>query len=282
VPKKKPTTRSPITSHPVRDPGQSLRELRLDLFEDYLLFPLLMVAAGIVVAIVQWMQYLSNSPPHPWLWTAFLFAALVFFAYRFIKVLPKLKRLRQGAEGERAVGQYLERLREQGYQVFHDIIGDGFNVDHVLIGPAGVFTVETKTWSKPAKGEARIQFDGKSIRVGGREPDRSPLIQASAQAGWLRALLEESTGIRPSVRPVVVFPGWYIDSQNASSSPVWVLNPKALPTYLANAPEVLSPDKVKMMSYNLSRFIRNTERELEVQRRSFWNAMKPKKSKFEI
>jgi hypothetical protein len=58
-----------------------------------------------------------------------------------------MRTLRQGIEGEKAVGQFLERLREQRYQVFHDLVGDGFNVDHVLIGPAGVFTIETKTSS---------------------------------------------------------------------------------------------------------------------------------------
>lgn len=37
-------------------------------------------------------------------------------------------------EGERAVGQFLEQLREQGFHVFHDVVGTGFNVDHVLVG----------------------------------------------------------------------------------------------------------------------------------------------------
>ena len=35
--------------------------------------------------------------------------------------------------GERAVGQYLERLRESGPRVFHDVPGVGFNLDHVVI-----------------------------------------------------------------------------------------------------------------------------------------------------
>jgi len=58
-----------------------------------------------------------------------------------------------------------------------DVVGDGFNVDHVLIGPAGVFTVETKTHSKP-RGDARVVFDGEAIQVAGMEPDRDPVVQA--------------------------------------------------------------------------------------------------------
>ena len=40
-------------------------------------------------------------------------------------------------------------------------------IDHVIIGPAGIFTIETKTWSKPVRGEARIVFDGEKLTAGG-------------------------------------------------------------------------------------------------------------------
>lgn len=264
---KKPT-RSPLKSRSVRTPGESLRDHRIDLALDKVFLPLTVAILFSVIAFLEWFRFLLDRPPSPWVWTLIAACSITFAAVRVIRIVPKIKRLRQAEQGERAVGQYLERLREQGYRVFHDIIGDGFNVDHVLIGPAGVFTIETKTWSKPAKGEPKIHFDGHSIQVGGREPDRNPLIQARAQAGWLRSLLEESTGIRPVVRPVIVFPGWYIESKKPASSPVWVLNPKALPTFLANAPQVLAPDQVHMINLHLGRFIRNMEAERERQRQS--------------
>ncbi len=43
-------------------------------------------------------------------------------------------------------------------------IGGNFNLDHVLIGPAGVFTVETKTHSKPG-GDARRFGSTASSRI---------------------------------------------------------------------------------------------------------------------
>ena len=61
---------------------------------------------------------------------------------------------------ERAVGQTLEALRRKGYRVFHDLIGEGFNLDHVIISEHGVFSVETKTYSKPAKGGCKIIYNG--------------------------------------------------------------------------------------------------------------------------
>lgn len=44
----------------------------------------------------------------------------------------------KGPNGERAVGQYLELLREQGVKVFHDIPSDNFNLDHVLVSRSRV------------------------------------------------------------------------------------------------------------------------------------------------
>jgi hypothetical protein len=169
--------------------------------------------------------------------------------------------LKQGIEGEKAVGQYLERLRENGYHVFHDLIGTGFNIDHVLIGPAGVFTIETKTWSKPARGQAKIRFDGEHLTTAGREPERNPVVQARAQSSWLKGLLTESTGRKFDVFPVVVFPGWYIEQTNDALRNMWVLEPKALSKFLANAPQRLEPEEVKLVSFHLSRFIRANEQD---------------------
>ena len=186
--------------------------------------------------------------------------ASVYAAIRIRKSLPRLRSLRQAMEGERVVGQFLERLRQDGFQVFHDIVGDGFNVDHVLIGPPGVFTVETKTWSKPASGTAQVVFDGQALKIGEFVPDRDPIIQAKAQASWLKQLLLQSTGRSFETRPVIVFPGWYV-ANSGGFRDLWVLEPKALPSFLKNEPTRLSPEDVKLASFHLSRLIRSTERE---------------------
>ena len=162
-------------------------------------------------------------------------------------------------DGERAVGEFLEKLRADGYQVFHDLVGDGFNLDHVLIGPAGVFTIETKTYSKPAKGKAELTFNGESIQIGLWEPERNPVIQARAQVGWSSSLLKETTGRDFPVHPVIVFPGWFVRSAGRPKKPIWVLNPKALPEYLRKQQPQLTKEEISLASYHLSRFIRVEE-----------------------
>ena len=140
------------------------------------------------------------------------------------------------------------------------MVGDGFNVDHVLVGPAGVFTVETKTYSKPVEGDAKIQFDGETLTVAGFVADRDPIVQAKAQASWLREIISGSTGKTMRVHPVIVFPGWFIEQKKGSAKGVWVLNPKALPHFLDHEPAVLSTDEVKLVGSHLSLFIRAAAR----------------------
>ena len=54
---------------------------------------------------------------------------------------------RIGADGEETVGSKLSRLADQGWRVLHSVpVGErDADIDHVLIGPAGVFTINTKT-----------------------------------------------------------------------------------------------------------------------------------------
>ncbi|QSA97796.1 nuclease-related domain-containing protein [Methylococcus sp. EFPC2] len=143
----------------------------------------------VLLAGLEWWRYFHPAPFNPIVYSAFAILFVFYAAWQTWRTLPTLRKLRQASEGEKAVGQFLERLRENGYQVFHDVVGQGFNLDHVLIGPGGIFTVETKTLSKPARGEAKILFDGDKVTVAGCEPDRNPIIQAKSQAKWSSELL---------------------------------------------------------------------------------------------
>jgi hypothetical protein len=251
--------RSPIKDKPLRNPGQSLDEQLGEFKDDKVHAPLLMALFLVVLAGLEWWNYYSPQKPSPFLFTMVAAFGIAYAAIQIKRASPVLRALRQGRDGERVVGQYLEHLREQGYQVFHDVIGTGFNVDHVLIGPAGIFTIETKTYSKSPGPQAKVTFDGERILVDGFEPDRDPVVQAKAQAGWLRALLAESTGRKFPARPVILFPGWWVEQGKSTTREVWVLEPKALPAFLEHEPEVLTADDVKLASYHLSRFIRVKE-----------------------
>ena len=207
-------------------------------------------------AVIEVGRAVWNAPPMPLLYGALAAFAIGFAFYRWQLYFPEIRKLRLAADGEKAVGQFLEQLRGSGYSVFHDIPADGFNIDHVLVGPSGVYTVETKTWSKPRRGRAEISFDGHRVLVNGRTPDRNPIVQARAQATWLSAEIEGWLGKRPLVKPIVLFPGWWIESTEGSFRDIWVLEPKALPKFLEKESSQLSEEQVRSMSYHLSRYVR--------------------------
>lgn len=188
--------------------------------------------------------------------------ALIVVAYvsrKIVLVRRKLKLLRMARDGEKIVAEYLDELREKGYRVLHDIVGDGFNVDHLLIGPKGVFTVETKAASKLGKGRAEIDYDGEQILVNGLNSIRDPLVQAKAQAYWIKGLLKDLTGKSVPVRPTVVYPEWYVNQRWKGNKPdVWVLNPKALGAFIENSDGILNDEDVRSFHAHLSRYVRNT------------------------
>ncbi|HIK18389.1 MAG TPA: NERD domain-containing protein [Leptolyngbyaceae cyanobacterium M33_DOE_097] len=251
--------RSPLTNNPLRNPGQSLDEEVNRLFQD----DGFVWASSLIMSICwityEWYRWLAKANPHPIGFTVVLLPYIIYAGFKLYRIKQKVKRLRIARDGEKAVGQFLSDLREQGYRIHHDILGKGFNIDHVIICDRGVFTIETKTYSKPISGRATIQFDGEQLTVDGKSTERAILQQAHSQAKWLQDLLQESTGKDLPVKPVIVFPGWFIEQTSiAKASQTWVLNPKALPSFLENSPKRLSQEDVKLASYHLSQYIRST------------------------
>jgi hypothetical protein len=111
------------------------------------------------------------------------------------------------------------------------------------------------TISKPPKGKAVVEYDGEKVTVAGFTPDRDPVAQVKALADWLKELIEESTGKKFKVRPVILYPGWFIQKQPKGAE-VWVLNPRALPAFLKNENTAMNVEDVHLVSYHLSRYVR--------------------------
>ena len=248
------SSQSPLKAKPLRMPGESLDKEIDDLVTDSVISYFIVAAMLCALSVFEWLGYLTDSPRHPILFSSLAMIAVGITVWRISVVRKKVRSLRLGRDGERVVGQFLERLRGSGGQVFHDIPGEGFNLDHVVIHGHGIYAIETKTFSKPWS-DARITIEGDTLRVAGRVPDRDPIRQASAAARWVSNKLEELTGRTFPVRGVVVFPGWYVE-QPAERSPVWVLEPKMLPAYIEREPETMSPADVALASAQLSRYVR--------------------------
>jgi hypothetical protein len=249
-------SRSPLTAKPLRLAGQSLSDEIFDVGYDGVLAPLLLTIFMVIMAALEWWRYYTNMKPSPWVYTIGAALVAVYAVARVAFTARKLRDLHLGRDGERAVAQYLEWFRTAGFFVFHDVPTETANIDHVLIGARGIFTIETKTLSKPHRGDCKVLVTDGRILVNGNEMSRNPLIQSKAQARWLSNFLGESK-FKAFVQPVVVFPGWFVEPFDMRREGAWVLEPKALDRFVENEPERFSAEQVKAMASALSSYVRS-------------------------
>lgn len=251
--------KSPIKKDLLRNPGQSLDEHLDKLINEDLMVYVIWIVFAILLIGYEWARWFFEMPPRPIETTIATIPFIGLSIYKIHKGRKKIQRLKQGRDGEKAVGQFLERLRSINAKVFHDIPGTNFNLDHVVIHTSGIYVIETKTYSKPDTGQPLIVFNGEAVSILGGPPRSEPIIQVSAAASWLQDLFVETCGRRPPIQPVVVFPGWYVQpTAEAKNSNVWVLSAKALPAFVSNSSDKISPEDVALFGSRLSLHIRSS------------------------
>jgi hypothetical protein len=103
----------------------------------------------------------------------------------------------KGARGEERVSGILRGLPD-GYHVFNDYCVGRQHIDHVVVGPAGVFSIETKNWS------GKITIEEGYILLNGKLPTRSPLNQALKESMHVKSHLAK-LGWNGDVTPVIAF-----------------------------------------------------------------------------
>jgi hypothetical protein len=164
-----------------------------------------------------------------WMLVAGFLLMLAWALRKIIRHGTVRRRCLAGLKAELFTAQELNRLMGSGCIVLHDVPGEGFNLDHVIVGPHAVYVVETKSVRKPRKGVSndhfKVLYDGEALRF----PDfisRKPMEQARRQARWLAEYFKRATGRQIPVIPVVALPGWWVDSAQAKGKDiVRVFNP---------------------------------------------------------
>jgi hypothetical protein len=146
----------------------------------------------------------------------------------------------RGALGELLVGDVLENLGPT-WDVLHDLPLDGSVVDHLLIGPAGVFTVRTANY-----GRLDVTVDGSAIIVGGER--HHDVAEAEAEAGEVSRLLTEASGAPVLVRPLLVIVDALRIVAKSPASGVRVISSRSLESVLARAPRTLTGEEVARVS----------------------------------
>ncbi|WP_321493932.1 nuclease-related domain-containing protein [uncultured Desulfobacter sp.] len=259
--------RSPFTDAALlRLPGHSLNNQIEELSENLNLYIFgIFFSALVFTQIVVLLSELKGVAPYPSkfpLHYCMLIIIIGVLLYKIAKCLTYRNRLRLGYEGELVTAQELHHLMPEGNYVYHDFPAGNFNIDHVVVGPAGVFAVETKTRSKRTSGdkikEASAEYNGKEI-VFPEFRDKSYLDQAQRQAKWLSKWLTSATGEHVEVFPVVSLPGWYIERKTGYNG-TFVVNPKQLKSViLSKSNHRIDSKKIQQINHQLEAKCRDIE-----------------------
>jgi hypothetical protein len=161
----------------------------------------------------------------------------------FVRWLARTFNLSMGAEdwctglvGERVVGEALARLVDHGWYVLHAIQWpSGADIDHLVIGPSGVFTVNAKHHAG-----ARVWVGDKSLRLNNRSTDHLRL--SLSEADRVTKVLQRWCGWDVPVRPVIALVGARSITLGAKESPrVLVVDGTEVDKHLIRLPGIITP-----------------------------------------
>ncbi len=207
-----------------------------------------MIASGITffaiaILVVDLLMPIATQP--------LLTAAVLIGGGVYVWRLNEIRRVSAGLRGEQHVGEKLEAMERTGARVIHDLQGDGFNVDHLLITRAGVFVIETKFLSKPIAGDKKLHYDGTKVLLRGAPLMKDAVAQVT-RAAMSVAEIVKTVEAKCPVRPVVLYPGWFVTGTPLKADGAWVLNENLFVMKIGDAAEVLNDAAVGRIHHQLA------------------------------
>lgn len=201
---------------------------------------------AVVVTVAAAAAYWAVFPDYGLL-TAIFLAGMLLATLLWIPDLAPwwIEKWREGAEGERETERILAPLERTGWFAVHDIQTGKGNLDHVIVGPGGVFLLETKR----RRGRVLVDDDWLVTRLSDdpveefRERVAIPRLRGVAAA--LREHLDR-VGVRWVNAVVVIhadFEPGVVEGQN-----VTVVRGDCLPDWLRTRPSRLQPNRIEQIA----------------------------------
>jgi Nuclease-related domain len=173
-------------------------------------------------------------------------ALLKTLLVRILKVHTEERAFRVGADGEVEVGRRLAKLGEPWRTVHAIPIGDAdSDIDHVVIGPPGVFTLNTKHHPN-----GNVWVAERTFMVNGKKVPYLP--KAVSEAKRASRLLTVAVGADIAVRPVIVVMGATSFKIKSEPVDVKVIGRRDVVRWLQAQPAVLATTDVEAI-YSVAR-----------------------------
>ena len=157
------------------------------------------------------------------------------------KLSPDALAWRRGAAGERRTARLLGSLERQGWVALHDLAvpGSRANLDHLVIGPGGVFVIDSKHY------RGRLKLDPSGRLWHGRYPLAPTLRAVSFEADQAAQVLPDPGVV---VLPVVAVHGAQVPWGKVVMDGVPVVAARRLPSMLRQLPAVLGPERIAVLA----------------------------------
>jgi Nuclease-related domain len=148
---------------------------------------------------------------------------------------------RRGTAGEQRTARLLGPLERQGWVVLHDLAvpGSAANIDHLAIGPGGVFVIDSKQY------RGRLQLDPSRRLWHGRYPLTPTLRAVEFEADRAAQVLADPQ----DVVPIVAVHGAQVPWGKVVTQGVPVVSARRLPSLLRTLPAVLGPERVAAVAH---------------------------------
>jgi hypothetical protein len=149
-----------------------------------------------------------------------------------------------GAQGELRTGRLLEPLEAEGFRILHDrqIPGSRANIDHIVIGPPGIYVVETKSLG------GSLQIRDNEVFVSGRR--RTKMIdEVKREALAVQTALAKELAARGwMVTPVICVHRADLPWLRSEVAGVRIVSGKDLVKRLREADHLLAPADVERLA----------------------------------
>jgi hypothetical protein len=149
---------------------------------------------------------------------------------------------RRGAAGERHTARLLGPLERHGWVILHDLAvpGSRANLDHLAIGPGGVFVIDSKQY------RGRLRLDPTGRLWHGGYPLAPTLRAVNFEADRAAQVLADPDVV---VRPIMAVYGAQVPWGKVLMDGVPVVPARRLPSMLRELPVVLGPQRVAALAH---------------------------------
>lgn len=241
---------NPLLKKIFRNAGEYLAD-QIELIQDNLMQYAMMSCVAFAMAMMTVICYFK-PPTFAEMIVIVLFALLftAYSAWKIVRLLPALRSRQFGRYGEIFVSQLLHKRKERDWRIFDDIQMGGYNLDHVIVAPQGIFCIETKARRDKSNKMLPVRYDGTLLQVGGRYADSpgrpgSILWQVALTRENLQKYLFALLQQRFPLKTVLVFPESSVSNAmgNKPGDVLWVMNPEQLASAVKGLPPVMSPEQ---------------------------------------